>query len=150
MVCCPGLVRAASPRAGSAGLGKFLPLQGVWVGFVQARWGGAGRTALQSGDPPLSPGTPFSKSVQAWLEKIRKEGWGAGLILDRGVSFCGSPSQEIGLETLRLQQQPGRSLAKALTALWGSAPPQSPAEPEPMWGWKSGHPHHCHLLRMQI
>lgn len=121
-------------------------------GFCPGKMGGRrDRQPSKAGTPPLSPGSPSSRSVQAWLGKIRKEGWRAGLVLSRGVSFRGSPSQGRGLETLRSQQQlPGRSLAKALTAFGGSAPPWSPVEPDPTWGWKAGHPCYRPLLGMQI
>lgn len=118
------------------------------MGFVQARQEGAGHTALRSGDLPLSPGIPSSRSEQAGLDKIRKKGQEAGLVLVGGGSFCSSPSQGIGLETATAAAR--GVFAKALTVLWGSAAAQSPAEPELTWGWKTRHPHYCHLLGMQI
>lgn len=147
-MCSPRLVRAAPPSAGSASLGKSVPLWKLWCFCPGKMWRGAGWTALQSTDPLLSPGTPSSRTVQAWLDKIHKEGWGVHVC---GVQVCGRPSQWTGLETVWSQQQlPGRSLAKALITLWSSAAPWSPAEMEPTWSWKTRHRHHCHLLGMQI
>lgn len=68
-MCSPRPVRAAPPSAGSAGQGN-LSHCGISGGFCPGRkWRGAGWTALQSTDPLLSPGTPSSRTVQAWLDK---------------------------------------------------------------------------------
>lgn len=71
-------------------LREIVPLWKLWWFCPGKMWRGAGWTALQSTHPLLSPGTPSSRTVQAWLDKIHKGGWGVHVC---GVQVCGRPSQ---------------------------------------------------------